>query len=241
MTEALRTLVVDDDDNVRFFLDAALQRAGHDVTCVSSGEHALTQMRESTYDLVILDLRLGRRIDGQRVLEAIKLGWPETMVIILTGHGSLESAMAAIQEGVDGYLLKPIEPSELLQAVRDALDRRTRQAQLQDQTEASLLRHGPLVVDVERYMATLHGEAVELTPKEFDLLVHLMRNPGRVSSPQELVRIVQGFEADHVHEARQIIKWYVHRLRAKLEPDPSNPCYIINVRGVGYTLGDPPS
>lgn len=236
MSELLQSLVVDDDSGVRFVLAETLQRAGHDVTAVESGEHALELLRDAGFDLAIVDLRLGTRIDGLRVLEAIRWRWPDTAVILLTAHGSLDSAMAAIREGVDRYLLKPVEPRELLDVTREVLARRKCQGRVPAETSDSELAHGPLVINLDRHQATLNGNLLNLTPAEFGLLAHLVQNAHRVASPEELVRVTQGYEADHLYEARQVIKWYIHRLRSKIEPDPRKPRYILNVRGVGYIL-----
>ncbi len=239
MSHKIRTLVVDDEAGVRFFLEEALSKAGYVVKTAASGEEALDQLRDDAYDLMILDLRLGGRVDGLKVLEAVRWRWPETIVIILTGHGSLESAMAAIREGVDGYLLKPVEPRQLRQAVNEALERRARLAAVPRQEEETrILQSGPFTIDLDKHVASQNGQPLDLTPREFMLLTHLIENAQRVVTPKELVRVVQGYEAESLHEARQIIKWYVHRLRHKVEPDPSKPRYLINVRGVGYRFGE---
>jgi DNA-binding response OmpR family regulator len=235
MAEALRTLVVDDEERIRFFLTETLQRAGHIVTAASSGEEALDRLQNTAFDLAILDLRLGGPIDGQRVLEAIRWRWPATVVIMLTAHGSLESAVDAIQEGVDGYLLKPVRPADVREAVEEALYRRQKLLEAGGQDGGGhLLQRGPFSVDLERHQVTFEGQALDLSPRDFTLLVHLMQQAPQVVGPKELVRVVRRYEPDHMHEAREIIKWYIHRLRKKVEPDPSNPRYILNVRGVGY-------
>lgn len=235
MTELVRTLVVDDEERIRFFLKETLQRAGHVVATAASGEEALLQLQETPFDVVMLDLMLGGRIDGQRVLEAVRWRWPGTVVIMLTAHGSLESAVAAIQEGVDGYLLKPVKPVEVRQAVQDALGRRRKLAELEEQEEdAHLLKRGLFTIDLRKHTASFGGKLLDLTPSELKLLAHLMQSANRPISAPELVRVVRQYEPAHLYEARQIIKWYIHRLRRKVEPDPSNPRYVVNVRGVGY-------
>ena len=235
MAEQNHTLVVDDDEGVRFFLEETLRRDGHIVVAASSGEEALDRMRDTFFDLVMLDLKLSGRVDGLRVLEAVRWRWPETVVVILTAHGSLESAMAAIREGVDGYLLKPVEPGEVRKAVQEALDRRRSLARLEGAgQEEHVLQRGPFSVDLTKHLITLDGQPLELTSREFKLLVHLMQNAHRVVSPRELVQVVGQYEAEDLYEARQIVKWYIHRLRRKVEPDPSSPRYVLNVRGVGY-------
>jgi DNA-binding response OmpR family regulator len=235
MAGAVNTLVVDDEASIRFFLEEALQQVGHKVVAAASGEEALDRLREASYDLIILDLMLGGRVDGIRVLESVKWRWPETVVVILTAHGSLDSALAAIREGVDGYLLKPAEPEDLWQTVEAALERRTRLVRPRTVEEQEhILQHGPFTVDLDKQLVTKNGEVLELTSSEFDLLAHLVKNAYRAIPPQELVRIVRRYESEDLYESRQIIKWYVHRLRQKVESDPSNPVHIITARGVGY-------
>lgn len=237
MSEQVRTLVVDDDEAVRFFVGEALRRDGHLVTAISSGEEALECLRTTHFDLAVLDLQLGGRVDGLRVLEAVAWRWPETATIILTAHGSLDSAMAAIREGVDAYVLKPIEAGHLRQTACEALLRRQRRGtHVPAGGTSEYLRRGPFLVDTQAREVMLDGKALDLSPSEFQLLVYLMENAERVVSPTELVEVVRGYECDYLNEARDVIKWYVHRLRQKVEPNPSHPCYILNVRGVGYTF-----
>lgn len=235
MVDLLRTLVVDDEERIRFFLKETLERVGHTVTAAASGEEALDRLQDTAFDLAILDLKLGGPIDGQRILEAIRWRWPATVVIMLTAHGSLDSAVEAIEEGVDGYLLKPVRPAEVRRAVEEALYRRRKLLEAERQERGDrLLQRGPFSIDLERHQATFEGRSLDLSPRDFTLLVHLMQNAPQVVDPKELVRVVRQYDPDHMHEAREIIKWYIHRLRQKVEPDPSNPRYILNVRGVGY-------
>jgi len=234
----VHTLVVDDEEGVRFFLEETLRQEGHQVVTASSGEEALDGLRETPYDLVILDLRLGGSTDGLRVLEAIRWRWPETVVIILTAYGTLDSAIAAIREGVDGYLLKPVEPEEVRRAIREALQRRAKILKAsRDRETGRAIEAGPFRIDVSKHLATIDDRPLDLTPQEWALLVHLIENRHRVLGPEELVSVVRDYEPADLYEARQIIKWYIHRLRRKVEPDPANPQYVVNIRGVGYTFG----
>jgi len=236
MNDQIPTLVVDDEEWIRSYIQETLERSGHAVAVASSGEEAMELLRDTRFDLVFLDLKLGGRVDGHKVLEGVRWRWPGTAVVILTAHGTLESAITAIEQGVDGYLLKPVEPKEVRQAAEDALRRRRALAPPRD--DESLLERGPFSVDLEKHMATMEGRTLELTPQEFDLLVHLMRNAPKVIEPPELVQKVRDYKPDTLYEARQIIKWYIHRLRHKIEPDPSNPRYILNIRGVGYRFAE---
>ncbi len=241
MVEPIRALVVDDEEGVRFFVEETLRRSGHIVVTAPSGEEALDALRDSRFDLAVIDLKLGGRVDGLRILEAIRWRWPEMVVIILTGHGSLESAQKAIREGVDRYMVKPIKPDELREAIEETWQRKkTMLDRVQDDQEQDLevLQRGGFHIDLKKHIVRMNGELIDLTPSEFDLLVHLMQNAHRVVPPPELVKVVRDYEPESLHEARQIIKWYIHRLRKKVEEDSSSPSYILNVRGVGYRFGE---
>lgn len=111
---------------------------------------------------------------------------------------------------------------------------RCREARKKEQ----LLRRGPFSVDLIKHLVTMGGRTLDLTARDFTLLVHLTRNFHRVVSPKELVWLVQQYECETLYEARRIIKWYIHRLRRKVEPDPSRPRHILNVHGVGYRFGE---
>ncbi len=238
MSKPIKALVVDDQEGIRFFLEQTLRRSGYAVELAADGKEALECLRNTPFDVAIVDLNLGGRIDGLRVLEAARWRWPKMAVVILTAHGSLESAMAAIREGVDGYLLKPAEPQEVRRAVQEALERRKKMADAQEKKDTHTLQHGPFCVDMQKHQATVNDELLDLTPQEFKLLVHLMENAPQVIAPPQLVQVVRDYKPDSMHEARQIIKWYIHRLRRKVEPDPSNPRHVLNVRGVGYRWAD---
>jgi DNA-binding response OmpR family regulator len=238
--EQVNTLVVDDEPGIRFFIKETLQRSGHNVATASSGEEALDVLRNQHFDLIMLDLMLGGRVDGLRVLEAVRWRWPEAIVIILTAHGSLESAMEAIREGVARYLLKPLTPKELRAAVEESLaEQRERLSRVRENAqETSKLLNGPFTIDMQRHEVEYEGKELDLTPSEFDLLVHLVQNAHRVVPPPELVEVVRDYRPEDLYEARNIIKWYIHRLRQSVEPDPSHPRHILNVRGVGYRFGE---
>jgi len=234
MAELIRTLVVDDEERIRYVLEETLQRVSHVVVTASSGEEALALLRDTSFDVAVIDLNLGGHVDGLRVLEAIRWRWPGTAAVILTAHGSLESALAAIRESVDAYLLKPSKPAEVRQAVQEALERRKNLRSQAKDAEGPEIRRGGFSVDLDQHLATRDGQPLDLTPQELKLLAHLMQNAPRVVTPRELVQVVRECKLEDLHEARQIIKWYVHRLRRQVEPDPSNPRHILNVRGVGY-------
>jgi len=238
--EKIHTLVVDDEPGIRFFVEETLHRSGHDVTTVKSGEEALETLRDTPFDMVILDLKLGGRVDGINVLEAIRWRWPDTSVIILTAHGSLDSALQAIDHGIEKYVQKPLSPQQLRQVVEEVLEEKESARQTTKDDRHKILRKGHFEVDEGLHRVKMGEEKLDLTPSEFNLIVHLLRNDDRVITPEELVEVVRGYKPEDVIEGRQIIKWYVHRLRQKVEQDSSHPKYILNVRGVGYRIKPAP-
>ena len=235
-----QTLIVDDEQNIRTFIGRALELVGHHIDLAKDGQKALDLIRDTHYDLVFLDLNLGGKIDGLRVLEAIRWRWPDTAVIILTGHGSLESAMQAIREGVDIYLLKPVGPDQIRDAAQEAIEKRKQYFSLKEkEAEQAELRLGPVYVHKDKLIVKKGDDEVDLTSREFTLLVYLMQNSHRVIPPKELAKEVGGFTPESSHEARNYIKWYVHQLRQKIEDDPSSPVLIQNIREGGYRFIPP--
>lgn len=235
MTNMIETLIVDDDAGIRFFLEETLKQAGYRVQTADRGETALDLLRDTRFDLIFLDLNLGGSTNGLRVLEMVKWRWADTAVIILTAHGTMDSALTAIQEGVEGYLLKPVSPQDVRQAAEKALSRRKVDfASSKPKEGANTLKHGKLFLDLDKHLALVNENPIDLTSSEFRLLTHFMENTQRVSSPRELVKIARDYECTDEHEAREIIKWYIHRLRKKIGANSS----VMNVRGVGYRLGE---
>jgi DNA-binding response OmpR family regulator len=235
-----QTLIVDDEQNIRTFIGRALELVGYEIELAADGKQALDLIRDKHYDLVFLDLNLGGKVDGLRVLEAIRWRWPDTAVIILTGHGSLESAMQAIREGVDIYLLKPVGPDQIRDAAQEAIEKRKQYFSLkQEQAEQIELRVGPVYVHKDKLIVKKNDQEVDLTSREFGLLVYLMQNTHRVVPPKELAREVGGFSPESSHEARNYIKWYIHQLRQKIEEDPSDPTLVQNIREGGYRFIPP--
>ena len=253
-----RVLVVDDEAAERITLGDLLRLEGFEVTLAASGEEALSlAMKGSPFDVAILDLRLPG-IDGIEVLENLHRHSPTTVVILITGYATLETAISALRKGAYDYLLKPCPVEQILEAVQRGLSelekerhRQTLMHQLQQTvrelvsgetpppppTQPSsadrVIRVRDVIIDRARHLAMRAGKPLNLTPTEFHLLRCLMQRVDEVCTPQELVRCAQGYEAD-AWGARSIIRVHIRRLRSKLEPNPESPSYIVNVRGVGY-------
>lgn len=255
-----RILIVDDEPGIRTVLRAVLTSTGYEVDEAESGEAAVACLAGARYDLLLVDLQMGE-LDGLSLIKWVKANQPELATVILTGFATVDSAITALREKVDDYLVKPASPDHIRAAVRQALERRRanqeRAAALNriagdlqrllggaspgqpqpapDPPEAAVLQVGPLRLDECAHCAAWQGQPLNLTPIQFKLLTCLARNAGQVLSPQRLVADTQGYECS-LAEARELIKPHLYSLRALLEPDPSQPRYLVNVRGVGYTL-----
>ena len=252
-----KILVVDDEALVRQSLEDILRLEGYDTKSVPNGDMALNMLQEEPFDMILLDLRMPG-IDGIEVLEGATKISPDTKVILLTGHGSLESAIKALRQGAHDYLLKPVSSHELLSSVEGALKLRTEQQQkrlLLNQLESSVQRlknvegieaqapidqqvvelESGVKVDLPRREIWRGNQRVSLTPTEGKLMKVLLENRGRVLTHRELVLLVQGYETSE-WEAPEVLRPLISRLRRKLSAFPGGEKWIANVRGTGYVF-----
>jgi DNA-binding response OmpR family regulator len=250
-------LIVDDELVVRRLLGDALRRAGYEVEVASCGAEALDRLDRPGVDLLLLDLQLGD-IDGVQVMEGARRRWPKLPIVMLTAHGSLPSAIAAVRSGAADYLLKPIGVDDLRERVGHVLsqtaaarDRSEQLCSMYAQMQAFLRSEGllttatsradlsdvriagPVRLDVRRHTVTMRDAPMDITPAEFAILRELLGEPGAVVSCSGLARALNA-AVDDEEEARQLIRPHIVRLRRKLEEDPQQPRYLISVRGVGY-------
>ncbi|MFQ5594647.1 MAG: response regulator transcription factor [Anaerolineae bacterium] len=263
MGEQARILVADDEKHIGFFLREILSQAGHQVVLVHDGRTAVERLNDDApFDLMLLDIRMPGK-DGIEVMRVARDIAPSTVIILLTGHATVESAIAAVREGAHDYLLKPASTEELLSSVADGLARRRqllRQQELVADIQESLrqirgtmqeptpaqpthepvdvIHAGPLTIDLAAHVANLHGDALHLTPIEFDLLTCLAREAGTVLRPEEIVQAVWGHDSE-LWEARSTLNPHLTHLRQKLQPNPDDHQFIVNVRGVGYKFVSP--
>lgn len=240
-------LVVEDEPAVQRFVGNALPT--HDLHTAHNIDEAMLYLREQAVDLVLLDLQLGSE-DGMEIAQFVRERWPYTAVVILTGQGSLQSAMKALEVEAQAYLLKPIKPDELRRVVqrqiermkdieeRDALASHMKAAisALQQESTHRAEMHrvrDTLRMDRYRYEATYNGLDLNLSPAQFRVLWCLVGTNGEPVSPQELVREALGYEASEI-EASDLIKSYILQIRRKLEAVAGAREYIRTIRGAGY-------
>ncbi len=249
-----RVLVVDDEAAIRNFIVRVLQLSGYEVTAACDGREALERLADTACDVLLTDIKMDR-LDGVELLRLAKERYPDLAVILLTGHATVPSAIAALRQGAHDYLLKPAKNEDILAAVASALHSRAQQ-QRRDRLEQIAaqfidvvqydnlppsassklpLAYGELMFDVSSFSATLRGQALDLTPTEFRLLLELSRAPGDTLSYIALVQSACGYTCSR-HEAREIIGAHVLNLRKKLGIEPETALYIESVRGVGYRL-----
>lgn len=250
-------LIVDDDPNVRWVLEKTLKSEGYILDSASSGGEALEKLRNASYDLILLDLYIGET-DGLQVLRTAREQDQELVVIILTAHGSVESAVEGLRQGAFDYMFKPALPETIRQRVREGLQHREKTlhhhnliAQIEtlrnafeqldagsgpssDQTSSNrFVQAGKMIIDRHHRVATFNDKLLDLTTTEFDILLCLVTTAPETISARELVKRVMGYDcADH--EARRIAKWHIHNLRQKIEANPGSPRYIKTIRYKGY-------
>jgi len=225
----MKVLVVDDDLELRSLIAFALRQAGSLVVEAQDGPSALAVFAGERPDLVILDVNLPR-IDGLEVLKRIRAGGARTPVMMLTVRSSEEDQVRGLDLGADDYLTKPFSPRTLLARVRALL----RRAGVEKPAPMSA---GAIRLDVEGQSVTVGGRApVRLTQLEVRLLQLLLANAGQTLTTDRLTGHVWG---NRGVGDRQLLKQLVHRLRQKIEADPSAPEHLLTVAGVGYRLGAP--
>lgn len=217
-------LVVDDEPEIVKLVRAYLEQAGYRVAIAQNGREALTVARHEKPDLVILDLTMPE-MDGLEFTRRLRQE-RNTPIIMLTARVEETDRIVGLELGADDYVTKPFSPREIVARVRAVLRR------VQPEPEsAKVLRVGDLVLNQSEHSLTVAGQPVSLTPTEFELLTILMIHPGRVFSRMDLLERLQG-EAYAPYE--RTVDAHVKNLRAKIEPDSSNPRYILTVFGIGY-------
>jgi two-component system alkaline phosphatase synthesis response regulator PhoP len=224
-------LVVDDELRIAEIARDYLERAGYRVTTRSNAVDALTLMRSTPADLIVLDLGLPQ-MDGLDFTRAVRKS-SSVPIIMLTARVDESDKLVGLELGADDYITKPFSPKELVARVR-AVFRRVDAAP----ERGAIIRAGPdgeVELDRTRLRATVRGRVVDLTATEFELLATLARQPGRVFTRVQLLDAIRG---EAVESFDRAIDAHVKNVRRKLERDPRNPRYVLTVHGVGYKFAD---
>jgi DNA-binding response OmpR family regulator len=257
-------LIVDDEQNICTSLREVLAYDGHRALSATNGATALQILAREAVDLIVLDLNMPE-MNGLELVHIIHEQWPLTVIVILTGYGTLDSALSALRHGVHDYLLKPASPDEIKSSIRRGLEKRQRMMRrnklltriednvrelAQDRIQGNLpleplgesmppavIRTDNLVIELPQHRAMLNRQELDLTPIEFNTLVVLVKNRERVMSYTSIVQETHGYACSK-QEARALIKTHISHLRQKLEFHTQNPCPIVNIRGVGYMWSD---
>ena len=225
-------LVIEDNSDLAFGLQTILEFEGYEVEVAEDGEAGLERARETDPELIILDLMLPRK-GGYEVLRELRTGGSRTPVLILTARSQESDLIMGFNLGADDYVTKPFSTAELVARVR-ALLRRSRLQAGEGEGEGAVERFGEIEVNPDSRMVLKRGEAVELTPKEFDLLLALVRRRGAVASRGELLKEVWRY--GNVEIMTRTVDVHIAELRRKLEDDPAEPRHILTARKAGYRL-----
>jgi two-component system KDP operon response regulator KdpE len=221
-------LVVDDEESLRDFVRRNLERRGFKVFTAANGLEALAIFEQETIEMVVMDVMMPG-MDGLETIRRIR-GSSTVPVIVLSALGEEKDKVQALNLGADDYLTKPFGVDELLARV-EAVQRRARWSSAPDSPEHEQLVRGKIVVDLHLHRVQIGGEQIELTPTEFNLLVYLMENTGRMLTHEAILRNIWG--AEYGREA-EYLRVYIGRLRQKIETDPANPQYLKTAHSYGY-------
>lgn len=226
-------LVVEDEATIRRALEITLDAEGYRVVCAEDGPMALEVAEVERPDLVLLDLGLpahdGTHLDGMDVIGALRR-WSDMPIVVLSARDTEEAKIAALDLGADDYVTKPFGAAEVLARVRAAL----RRAPADD--DGPMIEAGELCIDLVNQRVRRGNDEVHLTPTEWRLLAHLVRNRGRLVSQTELLHAVWG---PQYHDETNYLRVFTAQLRKKLEPDPSRPRMIITEPGMGHRFEVP--
>jgi len=256
--EKARILIVDDEQGVRFVIERALAYENYSVETAANGREAIEKLRTNHYDVILLDLQM-EPVNGMEVMKAQRENDQDTQIIVLTAHGSIETAIEALRMSVFDYLLKPATNEAIRIRVKEALAHRQdllRRSRLANQVDAlrqtlqeitdgtdnpaatdsineRFIHAGQLIIDQHHQAATFQGRLLELTTTEFNILTHLAKSSPQPLAARQLVNLAMGYAVED-SEASEILKYHIHHLRQKIEPVPEKPAFIKTVRYKGY-------
>ena len=221
-----KILIIEDDFMIAESTETLLKLHQFDVHWVNNGIEGLKQLQQQVYDIVLLDLGLPM-MDGMLVLKNIRQKFPNLPVLIISARDQLQNRVDGLNQGADDYLIKPYEFDELLARIH-ALIRRSGLKNTEIDTNKKL-SHGSLELDLEQHIALFNGQAIELSNREWSILMAMLNHPNKIFSKNDLEDKLYDFDSD---VSSNTVEVYIHHLRAKLGKD-----FIRTIRGLGYRLG----
>ena len=228
-----KVLVVEDDPNIADLISLNLTDSNYQTKVAKDGEKGLVMAEDGSFDLIILDLMLPKK-DGMDVCQSLRRKQVDTPILMLTAKSEEIDKVLGLESGADDYMTKPFSIRELLARVK-AIMRRTSAEEKKPNQEKQRFEFDGLTIDKEKRNVEAGNSRVELTPKEFDLLILLVNHPGRTYSRQSILNQVWGYEFSGYEHT---VNSHINRLRVKIEPDISDPKYILTTWGVGYRFND---
>ena len=229
-------LIIEDDPDIADVVEINLRDANYKIERAVDGEEGLGKALHNDYSLIILDLMLPK-IDGLEVCKRLREQRKNLPILILTSKSEEMDTVLGLELGADDYLTKPFSVRELVARIKAILRRvHAVQEQADTDTRQEPLVFGDLMVDLDKRKVVWQGQTVDLTAKEFDLLVVFASNPGRAYTREQLLNMVWGYQYTGYEHT---VNTHINRLRAKIEHDPAQPRYITTVWGVGYRFADP--
>lgn len=226
-------LLVEDDPEITKLLNLYFDSGLYQLTCCSSGKEAIEKAGSSDFNLILLDITLPDT-SGMEICKTLRQQAVQAPIVMLTCHSDETDKVLALELGADDYVTKPFGMLELMARVK-ALLRRSEQHDIKEQEEKKVIRFKDLVIDSNKMKATICGKRLDLTSKEFDLLLQLASNPGKTFSRQDLLEKIWGYAFEGYEHT---ITSHINRLRIKIESDLAYPQYILTSWGKGYRFSE---
>ncbi|TGB04084.1 response regulator transcription factor [Halobacillus salinus] len=227
-----KILIVDDEESIVTLLKYNIEQAGYETEVAYAGNDALEKASETSFDLIVLDVMLPG-MDGMEVCKQLRQKQVDTPILMLTAKDDEFDKVLGLELGADDYLTKPFSPREVVARIKAILRRMVREPA---EVEEDFIKIADLTIYPEQYEATIKEDPLTFTPKEFELLLYLAKNLGRVLSRDQLLSAVWNY--DFAGDTR-IVDVHVSHLREKIEPDTKKPSYIKTIRGLGYKMEEP--
>ena len=228
-----KVLIVEDDPNISQLIQIHLKDLGYEIKVKNNGREGFESANANSFDLIILDIMLPE-MDGIAICQRLRALDNFTSILMITAKSEEIDKVIGLESGADDYITKPFKIREFLARVK-AIMRRQDQFAMLAANEVKLIKFESLEIDEKKRKVILLHKRVDLTPKEFDLLVLMAKNPGRSYSRGELLELIWGYDFSGYEHT---VNAHINRLRAKIEKDPNNPIYILTTWGVGYRFND---